>query len=559
MHYEHERTWDFYNPDPPGQYAKDLFFSYVNSDNAVMKPMSLDNPGDTAVIMAVWGKDNKRTKSTQKVLKKLAKQYLNFDLFFVELLFNDEESSYEKHIDGDHIIVSGSDKNKDIFQKEALWNIGAKKAKDYKYLIFCDSDIWSDDQFWFYKIRNKLLEDPRTVVQGANLSNDTEDESMSFQTLLGHNLLVENKRKTNPGLIYGMNKSYYDDIDGFNSLFLVSCGDSGFINEAFSSRDYETFLRNFDFFDNNLRKIKEAQPGVVDVEVYHEHHGGWNTRNYANVDFAINAFRKNLSDIIRLGDDGIVEWIEPECKERLICREGSNMKKIKDVKKIFTKLGVKSRPNRIIFNHTPFSTFGIVEEYLSDFFNVFYIGTDGKDIESGVPYDKIECDDTYVLSSKTAFSPDIFVPNKDDFYMSFIRNPHSLLLSDYSFCNQMHSKEEAPIDFVNDNGGILDSVKMKLSNRDYIDWFIDEYELNKFAYAKYYMSLDKYNFVGVSEKMESSIMKLCQNLFIDYKVDNIHYEDESYRIPKKYRKKEAEKALSMQMDRYLSYISYYGL
>jgi len=523
-----------------------------------MKPMNFDNPGDTAIVMGVWGQNKNRIASTKKVLSKLGEQYLESKLFFVEMLFDDEESPYSECIEGEHIIVRGAEKNKDIFQKEALWNIGASHAKDCKYVIFCDSDIWSKDPFWFYKIRNKIKEDQRTVVQGANFSYDTEDDGMNFQTMLASKLLVPVRGNRNPGLIYGMTREYYEDIGGFNPLFLVSCGDSGFINEVFRSRNYEKFLRRFPFFENNLRDIREAQPSVVDVDIIHEFHGKANTRNYVNVDFAINAFRTDLKDLIQLGDNKLVEWIDPECKERLICREGKNMKKREDVVRIFSKHNMNHLPRRIIFNHIPFSTYNIVEDYLSDFFEVFYIGSDGKDIATGVHYDDIESEKTFVLTGKNVFRQDIFIPSKDDFYMTFIRNPHDLFIADYSFCHNLHNVEEITADFTENNGNTFDQYKIDLKPKEYVDWFLDDNASSRFFYMPYYMGIDRHGFVGSVENMGSSVMALCQHLFLPFEAKNIYHEDESYLIPKRYRMEDVQKKFSLQIEKYQRHISYYN-
>lgn len=555
-HYKHERTWDFYNPDEAGQYNKDLMQQYVDEDKATWHPMSLDNPGDTAVIMAVWGQPPNRISSTRKVLSKLNEQFLNFHLVFVEMLFEGERSVYEDYVDGEHIIVEGTDANRDVFQKEALWNIGASHAKDFKYLIFCDSDIWSKDPFWFYKIRNKLLEDPRTVTQGANFSYDTEDEGMHFQTLLGKSLLVDSGMKHNPGLIYGMTRSYYDDIEGFNPLFLASCGDSGFINEVFNSRKYEQFLRSFPFFTNNLRDVREAIPSVVDVDIIHEHHGQWDTRNYVNVDYAINAFRKDLTELIQIGKNKTAEWINPDCKERIICREGKHMKKRDDVVRIFKQNNLNYLPKRVIFNRIPFCTYDMVEDYLSEFFPVYYIGNDGRDIETGIPYEEISHDDSFVLTGSNIFRPDLFDGQKGDFYFTFIRDPVEMFNADYSFCHSMQNPEEIPVNFVENHGNTVDVKKRELEPSQYIDWFL-ECANNKFFYMCYYMGLDDYDFVGTVENAEYSVKILCQHLFLPFRKKNVYYEDETRLLPRRYRRDEIKKVFRSQSQKYKGVVDYY--
>ena len=79
-------------------------------------------------------------------------------MLFLELGFNGvftfSQDDFPPQIQ--YIRIDGNDSNKYLFQKEHLWNIAAKRAKNEK-LMFLDSDIAPmEDVDWFSKIYQAL-------------------------------------------------------------------------------------------------------------------------------------------------------------------------------------------------------------------------------------------------------------------------------------------------------------------------------------------------------------------------------------------------------------------
>lgn len=342
-HIFHEKTWDFNNMDAAGSYNKKLIDSTFREVKVQWQhaAIDIDTFKDTTVIMCTWGNDSFRNSLTKKVLTRVKNQVLDYKLIFVELLFEKQDSEFAGFIDGKHIIVRGKDRNKDIFQKEALWNIGAAQA-DTDYLIFTDNDIWSRDSYWFYKIRNKISE-INTVVQGVERSFDTKDPDMNFQGIISKYTRKDYNIDFNPGLIYGMTAEYHKQIGGFNPLILTSMGDSAFIVEVFTQDPFpvSAWFNGFKFWKDIKRTVHSAIPATVDVNVIHEHHGPRTERNYVNFINVIDQFNTKNVDLIEVGHNGIVEWKSPRCKERKICREYKNMKTEDDIQSIFKKFKYK--------------------------------------------------------------------------------------------------------------------------------------------------------------------------------------------------------------------------
>lgn len=81
----------------------------------------------------------------------MAQSHIPDEILFMELGFDGVFSFSADDFPDEvtYIRIQGNEKNKYLFQKECLWNIGAKIAKNEK-LMFIDSDIAPiDDIDWF--------------------------------------------------------------------------------------------------------------------------------------------------------------------------------------------------------------------------------------------------------------------------------------------------------------------------------------------------------------------------------------------------------------------------
>lgn len=97
---------------------------------------------DASIVVTNWGLSKKDSKIFRKILKSYSDQKnISFDIVFVELLFDDDESILSDiGFNGKHIVVNGNDNNLNINQREALFNIGVESV-DSEYTIFIDNNI----------------------------------------------------------------------------------------------------------------------------------------------------------------------------------------------------------------------------------------------------------------------------------------------------------------------------------------------------------------------------------------------------------------------------------
>jgi hypothetical protein len=330
-HKDHEKTWDYYNPDPGDWYNINItneFFEkiklpygahpkYWTGPVNLHISMACKKPfyHDLTTILATWGNNDTTIANVNTCICNIAKQRQPTKIVLVELLFGNEKTSFP-HLKNSrkftHIIVRGNDTNKYIFQKEALWNIGAASVPDDEYMIFMDSDIWSEDTEWFYKIRNKLSRGDNVVVHGFNEVHD----SLSIETPLScyfRNKIFDLENESfGTGFIYGMSKYYYNDIGGFNPYAIVSNGDSLLMHEICSTvRDpmFDWYAGvEFKYWKSMVRDCPKCVPEYVDVNIIHENHGTLKNRRYAEKALIVHDLDKTPMDLLEVDDNGLMAW-----------------------------------------------------------------------------------------------------------------------------------------------------------------------------------------------------------------------------------------------------------
>ena len=278
---------------------------------------------DVSVILVNWGTSSTRKTIIQKVLHEHEKQIkVNIDIIFVELLFDGEDSMLtDYNFNGNHIIIHGNESNKDLFQKEALMNIGGKHAK-YDNLLFLDNDIWSDDLLWFYKAV-RTVKTKNTVTQPFSIAYDTEDVNLAVCSYTAQELDVRKTKKlpSTPGLAFGMTKKYFTHCEGFPSFHIFGDGDIMFISDVYQSIGKMAKLPIHSFLRKYRRKTGIlALPKFVNVKIYHEHHGGRSTRTYQSrykvMDYM---YINGIEYPSAIDDQGLISWNDNINPLREVC------------------------------------------------------------------------------------------------------------------------------------------------------------------------------------------------------------------------------------------------
>ena len=281
---------------------------------------------NTVVIISVFGNNQLRKLAFEYAFKKLQKQNLSVQYIIVEGLFKDQtsqiSSSIIKNSNVKYVKVDLNDNQKDLFQKECLWNIGAEYTTDQdKYLVFLDSDCYVSNSDWFGRIKDILEFDERAIVYGGkNVSTfnyktkEITDCNPTVGKFIGD---IRHGAKTealnfSSGFCYAMTKKVFYDIGGFNPYGAIYGGDTIFIyeiskeiqsswKEVIGNSHFQYFIRK-DILDLNLNFI------CLPDTIVHVWHGNPIERWYRDYFLFLTNNKIDVRKYIGLDSNGLLYW-----------------------------------------------------------------------------------------------------------------------------------------------------------------------------------------------------------------------------------------------------------
>jgi len=268
---------------------------------------------DTAVILVLWG--NKHRDLLENTLQCLGKQDCKHYLVVLEGLFDGEESiaadllkSYDNAI---HLTIPMAEKNRHLMQKEALMNKAVWEVvpRQCEHLIFLDSDTLVYDSTWLGYIRLALKQTWNTLVQVFERILDTQDKEYCW-TSMGIKVVRNGFHFGAPGIGWGMNKKYFQAIGGWNPFHITGGGDTLFVWEVLP-RDCLYQNPPPVFTNNQIRKgLPKARLEFAPFVLFHQYHGTRKSRAYVNRYIAVGRYSNSPDQFVKLGDDGLLEWLD---------------------------------------------------------------------------------------------------------------------------------------------------------------------------------------------------------------------------------------------------------
>lgn len=292
----------------------------------------LDGIDDTMVIMCGYGPPREdRIEGVFATSSVLEWQHPLPNVLMLELVCGDDGPLYRDVGDTQHAwaFVHGTDRNRDLFQKEALWNIAARSCTS-KYLIFLDADCHPavTDPGWAWRVRGKLREDETSVVQGFSALVDPRDPSPpgsggpSWTWELAHGK-PHATRKT--GVCWAMTRETFEDIGGWNPFGITGAGDALFCTEVTMQAALTTATACADYFRRLVRPgITKRQAAYVNATLTHEYHGSLAERAYVTRHAALDQFG-DIRDHVVLDEQGLLAWRDPGCALRRVVRRKPEM------------------------------------------------------------------------------------------------------------------------------------------------------------------------------------------------------------------------------------------
>ncbi|MBT7162269.1 MAG: hypothetical protein HN904_05785 [Victivallales bacterium] len=166
-----------------------------------------------------------------------------------------------------------------LFRKEGLLNLLVAEHATAPSVLASDSDCWSADPHWFRKVRDRLAENARHVMQPFRVMTDTEESlplaSWSSQTLPG----LCRATALQPGLGWAFTRAWADlhgEQPVFNPWPVTGSGDCMFILEHFSDDRGKVFAERhsqYRYFGDFMRPgLPEGKLTCIPVDVRHENH-----------------------------------------------------------------------------------------------------------------------------------------------------------------------------------------------------------------------------------------------------------------------------------------------
>lgn len=243
------------------------------------------------------------------------------EMMFIELGFNGvftfSQDDFPKEIN--YIRIDGEDKHKFLWQKENLWNIGAKRAK-YDKLMFIDSDVSPlNDQNWFYEVSLTLNEclftqGFRRIVYLKNDESPSRTKKLSFTTTWLENGYIH-PRDGVPAGVCCISKQFLEMIGYFNAF---SCGYSDILLwEELIGESYDKLLGTLFKREYVKTIIKEIENYTqkklmkqVYVDIVHFYHGEFSNRSYTQRNYMWLSQYPWNNRIVALDDIGLMMWID---------------------------------------------------------------------------------------------------------------------------------------------------------------------------------------------------------------------------------------------------------
>lgn len=282
-----------------------------------VEPRDIKPADDMAVILVHYGTNPARFAAVRQCVANLQRQTLRPRIVFVDLVFDGETPQFEDLPGVEYHRIDGADRNRVLFQKEALFNIGAALT-DTSYLIFADADVYCEDATWFAQLRAHLDVAPNAIVQGCQHFADSREARLSGASYAYAHEMQRFDIAKCPGLVWAMHRGYWEQIEGWNPWGISGSGDALFIYEHIAGCRYSDGYFRYAWWRAVLRKGQPpGRVSYVPVSLTHVNHGSWSDRAYHWSRAVIDRFGL-VEEFVELGDRALLAWRDPDCPLRRV-------------------------------------------------------------------------------------------------------------------------------------------------------------------------------------------------------------------------------------------------
>jgi hypothetical protein len=278
--------------------------SYLAENVKFLGTRPFPKDADVAFITSTWGTNQLHINTLHEAHEKWKNQTARF--FHIHIVMNNNDSLIKFSPDILVYHIKSEELSIGLWHKESLQNIGGYLARFQKYLIFLDSDVYSEDPLYISRMKDKLEEENLDLVQGFSVVQDTLDlEYCQASWVSQYKKGIEYWRA--PGLIWGIKSSTFNEIKGFNALVPEGSGDGAFISELLGIKFGGA--SSHEWFNQSVRKMaKRYNIDYLQDDVVHINHG--QSRDYVSRSYFLNLLALPMQDIFQQNFLGILHWRE---------------------------------------------------------------------------------------------------------------------------------------------------------------------------------------------------------------------------------------------------------
>ena len=280
-------------------------------------PIDTDDsgPSKTALIAVHYGGYNeiRKNATTRAVQEWDSQQIKPDDGIFIELTYPGEspcfsQSDFPKWIR--YMRIYGKERNRNLFQKEALWNL-ATKYTDADKLFFLDADCMPVNcKTYFQQIFNACT--PGKCVHAAwhIIHENQPPDSHDFYTVFSNDPSLNGKPRF-PGIGYCLTRHDFHKMDGFNPYSICGSGDVVFLMEMMKGLDRHQYVARL----YHTALLRPDQPqltpvAVPGIDVQHNFHGYRKDRAYIWSRYLVEIFGTPKA-YCHIDSAGLIAWNDP--------------------------------------------------------------------------------------------------------------------------------------------------------------------------------------------------------------------------------------------------------
>ena len=281
-------------------------------------PIDTDDsgPSKTALIAVHYGGYNeiRKNATTRAVQEWDSQQIKPDDGIFIELTYPGEspcfsQSDFPKWIR--YMRIYGKERNRNLFQKEALWNL-ATKYTDADKLLFLDSDISPIRTMHYFQQMKEALVNGISIQACHCLIHEKYEDNPSIGNMYGIMSMKEcpsgHVRFT--GIGYGITRHDFHERDGFQPFSIPGSGDMIFICESFPDIGFQ-FKNAIRYHQSLVRKCPRLKHDALDATCQHNFHGNKEDRAYCWSREAVLCFGLPQA-YCHVDSSGLIAWNDPD-------------------------------------------------------------------------------------------------------------------------------------------------------------------------------------------------------------------------------------------------------